>query len=140
MHLSVVAAKDVVEAYYGQEIQYSYYDGCFTRGRQGLKEAQTFPDDFDGAVIGAPACWTVHRLLIHNQPGFHNPHDALLALVNWVENGTAPTEMIATKWNDEDTLDSVTRQRPICMYPQQAKYVGHGDPDIASSWKCRSGY
>ncbi|OGE51890.1 hypothetical protein PENARI_c012G06157 [Penicillium arizonense] len=90
MHLSVVAAKDVVEAYYGQEIQYSYYDGCFTGGRQGLKEVQTFPDDFDGAVIGAPACWTVHRLLIHNQPGFHNPHDALLALVNWVENGTVP--------------------------------------------------
>jgi feruloyl esterase len=73
--------------------------------------------------------------------GFHNPRlDALLALVNRVETGTAPTEMIATKWNDEDTLDSVTRQRPICMYPQQAKYVGHDDPDIASSWECRSGY
>lgn len=76
---------------------------------------------------------------IHNKSEFHNPrHDVLLALANWVENGTGPTDLIATKWNDEDKLDYVTRQRPICMYPRQANYVGTGDPDIASNWECQS--
>jgi feruloyl esterase len=78
---------------------------------------------------------------IHSRPGFDDPrHDALLALVNWVENSTAPMELIATKWNNEDTLDYVTRQRPICMYPQQAKYVGLDNPNVTSNWECRLDY
>ncbi|KAF7927540.1 uncharacterized protein EAE98_005922 [Botrytis deweyae] len=334
MHLSVVAAKEVVEAYYGKNITYGYYNGCSTGGRQGLKEVEEFPDDFDGAVIGAPAWWTVHLQLwnvqtalynypstapgyipsksqldtlyhyyndwvignqtfvfphfeigseglwgggsspdldypqyflglgtnftaddwdpeylvalsealnpgnatadnfdlspfykkgskiihyhgmadnsiatassvyfyehvlrtlksqgidlddfyrfflvpgmehcsgtpstqnapwyiggttqasvigddstgywIHSKPGFDNAqHDVLLALIDWVENDTAPTQVIATKWNDEATLDYVTNQRPICMYPQQAKYVGTGNTSVATNWECQSLY
>lgn len=75
MHLSVVAAKCVVEAYYGKDIKYSYYNGCSTGGRQGLKEIQAFPDDFDGAVIGAPAWWTVHLQLWNIQTTLYNYPD-----------------------------------------------------------------
>lgn len=78
---------------------------------------------------------------IHSQPGFDNAqHDVLLALIDWVENDTAPTQVIATKWNDEATLDYVTNQRPICMYPQQAKYIGTGNTSVATNWECQSIY
>ncbi|TGO44342.1 hypothetical protein BCON_0541g00010 [Botryotinia convoluta] len=78
---------------------------------------------------------------IHSKPGFDNAqHDMLLALINWVENDTAPTQVIATKWNDEATLDYVINQRPICMYPQQAKYVGTGSTSVATNWECQSLY
>ncbi|TGO37719.1 hypothetical protein BHYA_0090g00090 [Botrytis hyacinthi] len=55
---------------------------------------------------------------IHSNPDFDNAqHDVLLVLIDWVENDTAPTQVIATKWNYEATLDYIINQRPICMYP-----------------------
>jgi fermentation-respiration switch protein FrsA (DUF1100 family) len=60
IHGSTVLGKQLVQAYYGQPLTYSYFSGCSTGGRQGLRELQTFPDSFDGALIGAPAWWTSH--------------------------------------------------------------------------------
>jgi feruloyl esterase len=54
VHLTANASKAVVNAYYGQQPRYTYFEGCSTGGRQALMEAQRFPDDFDGIVGGAP--------------------------------------------------------------------------------------
>lgn len=61
MHMSVVLAKEVVAAYYGAAPSYSYYTGCSTGGRQGMKEVQMFPEDFDGVMAGCPSWWTTHQ-------------------------------------------------------------------------------
>ena len=64
-------------------------------------------------------------------------HDALLSLMAWVENDLAPDHIIPTKWkNDTDPSQGVLRQRPICKFPAQAMYAGHGDVDASSSWSC----
>ncbi|KAK3724838.1 hypothetical protein LTR37_000886 [Vermiconidia calcicola] len=76
MHESVVLAKQITQAYYGDadKVEYSYFSGCSTGGRQGLKEVQMFPEDFDGVLAGAPAWWTTHlqtwtiRVALHNLP------------------------------------------------------------------------
>ena len=54
VHLTIQTAKELTALYYGREPDYSYWESCSTGGRQGLMEAQRFPDDFDGIIVGAP--------------------------------------------------------------------------------------
>ena len=46
-------ARQLIKAYYGVDPSYAYYDGYSTGGRQGLMEAQRYPEDFDGILAGA---------------------------------------------------------------------------------------
>lgn len=63
-HEMTVAAKAIVNAYYGRASKLSYFTGCSAGGRQGLMEAQRFPDDYDGIVAGSPgANWSGRALL-----------------------------------------------------------------------------
>lgn len=67
---------------------------------------------------------------------YDNPtHNALFALMSWVENGTAPNEIVATKYTDDDPSQGVTMQRPICPYPQEAKYIS-GDQTDPANFEC----
>jgi hypothetical protein len=54
MHKATLAAKALIKAFYGQPQKYSYFQGCSDGGREGLHEAQRYPDDYDGYVVGAP--------------------------------------------------------------------------------------
>ncbi|EME49563.1 hypothetical protein DOTSEDRAFT_68368 [Dothistroma septosporum NZE10] len=54
-HASVVAGKAVVQQFYNQQAAYSYYIGCSAGGWQGMKSAQTYPEDFDGIIAGSSA-------------------------------------------------------------------------------------
>lgn len=54
-HVTALAGKAIVEHYYGQAPQQSYFSGCSTGGRQALMEAQRFPWDFDGILAGNPS-------------------------------------------------------------------------------------
>ncbi len=64
-HLVTVAAKGLIKAYYGKEAKYSYFNSCSNGGRQALQEAQLYPDDYDGFVVGAP--WNFQS---HSNAGF----------------------------------------------------------------------
>lgn len=55
IHLMAVNTKALAAAYYGEAASYTYWDGFSTGGRQGHKEAQVNPDDFDGILAGAAA-------------------------------------------------------------------------------------
>jgi feruloyl esterase len=55
VHQVTVAAKQYVQAYYSQPIDYAYFDGCSTGGRQSLMEGTRYPVDYDGLIVGDAA-------------------------------------------------------------------------------------
>lgn len=55
LHEMAIKTKALATAYYGSAPKFSYWDGGSTGGRQGLKLAQAYPDDFDGIISGFPA-------------------------------------------------------------------------------------
>src|SRR4051812_33579266 len=54
VHASVVSAKPIVMAFYGEPLRHAYFSGCSTGGHQALMEAQRYPGDFDGIIAGDP--------------------------------------------------------------------------------------
>jgi hypothetical protein len=57
------------------------------------------------------------------------------ALERWVEKGTAPAEIIASKYAGNRAV----RTRPLCPYPQVARYSGTGSTDDAANFTCIDG-
>ncbi|ASM70963.1 MULTISPECIES: tannase/feruloyl esterase family alpha/beta hydrolase [Roseobacteraceae] len=59
LHELAEKTKALTRLYYGRPHEYAYWDGFSTGGRQGLKLAQAYPEDFDGILVGSPAInWT----------------------------------------------------------------------------------
>ena len=54
VHLTATTAKAITADYYGQAVEHAYWNSCSNGGRQGLIEAQRYPDDFDGIIANAP--------------------------------------------------------------------------------------
>ncbi len=58
--------------------------------------------------------------------------DGLQAMVDWVEKGQAPTQILA-----KGTAVFPDRTRPLCAYPSVARYNGSGNVEDAASFSCR---
>jgi feruloyl esterase len=59
--------------------------------------------------------------------------DALTPLINWVEGGKAPASLTGARMEG----GKIVRTRPLCPYPQAARYNGTGSLDDAASFACR---
>jgi feruloyl esterase len=89
--------------------------------KAALKKTQNFARLF--MVPGMQHC--------NGGPG-PNTFDALGALVQWVEHGVAPTQIMAS----HSTAGVVDRTRPLCPYPQTAVYTGTGSINDGANFVC----
>lgn len=62
--------------------------------------------------------------------------ESLTALQQWVERGSAPAKIVASKYVDNDAKKGVAFQRPLCPYPQVATFKGSGDMNDAANFSC----
>ncbi len=113
-----------------------YYEAV--QNKMGQQEAGSFLRLF--MVPGMQHCGGGPGPDVFGAAGFSNPNDAqhnmYLALEEWVEKGAAPSTVIATKEAGEGSPVKVTR--PLCAYPEVAKYKGSGDTNDAANFACAS--
>ena len=114
----------------------NYFNALVKRAADGPQQARF---DNDDPLLSATQKYA--RLFM--VPGMYhcsggpgpNVFDALTPLVNWVEAGTAPQTILATKFVN-DTPPAVQMTRPLCLYPKVAKYNGSGSTSIAANFTC----
>ena len=58
--------------------------------------------------------------------------DKMAAIEEWVAKGVAPKMIVAS----HSTNGTVDRTRPLCPYPQVARYKGTGSTDSAENFSC----
>jgi Tannase and feruloyl esterase len=63
-------------------------------------------------------------------------HNIYLALEEWVEKGTPPSAIIASKLEGDAPTGKVQMTRPLCVYPAEANYKGSGDTNDAANFAC----
>ena len=66
-----VKSKRLIDVFYQDPLDYSYYNGCSTGGRQGVMAAQRYPGDYDGIIAGALANRHVH---MHTAGAYQDIH------------------------------------------------------------------
>jgi feruloyl esterase len=92
-------------------------------------------------TMGGPAK-TADNIRLFLEPGMGhcgggdgpNMFDKVGALEQWVEQSKAPERIIASHRRD----GKVDRTRPLCPYPQVAKYKGSGSIDEAANFACQA--
>ena len=152
-HVTTVAAKEIIARYYGRPPVHAYFNSCSNGGREGLIEAQLYPDDFDGLILGAPWNFQSRSTIAHlwmrrllSEPGAAIPseklpmvHAAVLkacdgadGLADGVINNPASCHF------DPKTLECKGDDGPACLTPAQVAsltkiYEGPRDPRDGSS-------
>jgi feruloyl esterase len=114
----------------------NYYESV--QNKMGKQEADSFLRLY--MVPGMQHCGGGPGPDVFGQMGFstsNDPqHNIYLALEQWVEKGSAPSTVIATKQAGEGATAVVKMTRPLCAYPQVAKYKGSGDTNDAANFTC----
>jgi hypothetical protein len=118
IHDMTVVGKALTKAFYGKDPRYSYFVGGSTGGRQGLMEAQRFPDDYDGILSACPAInW--HRFL----PADLWPQVVMVAATNFVSKAklaAATAAAIAACDETDGVKDEVIDDPMRCTYDPKA--------------------
>ena len=113
-HLMTTFSQALINAFYGNPANKSYFAGCSTGGQQGLMEAQRFPDDYDGILAGAPAYNRTHLHTVviadyratHRTPASYIPATKLDAVNSAVlaqcrkQHGASPNDPFLTDPRD----------------------------------------
>jgi hypothetical protein len=130
-------SKAIIRRFTGKNPSYSYFSGCSDGGREALMEAQRYPNDFDGIIVGSPAndlvglgasfLWNMQALLAgpqtHGVPDAYVPTDKVTLL----------SKLVISKCVGKDggaATDTFLNDPTICHFdPVVAQCAAGQDPD-----------
>jgi feruloyl esterase len=128
VHESTVKAKALLTNFYDRAPRISYWNGCSTGGRQGLMEAQRYPEDFDAIVAGAPANYQTH---LHawdlgvSVPVLNNPASAVSA----AKLATLNKAVVAACDAKDGVKDALLNEPRTCKFDPSTLLCKAGDND-----------
>ncbi len=126
MHEMAVQSKAIIQTFYRRAPQLSYYQGCSTGGRQGLMEAQRYPEDFDAIIAGAPVHNMIHlniqsvarQMEILRDTSRIIPPNKMTLFANTVVNACDPRDGVR---------DGIISDPPMCKFDPQVLMCKSGD-------------
>jgi len=151
IHDMTVTARKVIASYYGTGPTFSFFNGCSTGGRQGLMEAQRYPDDYNGILSGAPVIDYTHLQAAHfaialrtrKVPGSYFPPSKLPEInkaslaacdaIDGVQDGIIENPLKCSFGKDPSALLCKGSETPACLTAEQLQtlkdiYAGYRDP------------
>lgn len=137
VHTNTVVGKQISETFYHKKHTKSYFIACSTGGRQGFKSAQSFPEDFDGIVAGAPAIdynnyvsWASHFYILTGPPG----SPTYLTPEQW---DTVHADVMAQCDGLDGSVDGILEEPSLCQYHPESLICPPGTP--ANTSTCLTG-
>ena len=132
-HLMAVRAKQIIAAFYGSGPRLSYWNGCSAGGKQGLKEAQRYPEDFDGIIAGAPASnWTGRAA--QSIWAAQAVHKDEASFIPWAKYALIHNAVLAACDMLDGVADGVLEDPRRCKFdPQVLECKGADSPDCLTA-------
>ena len=136
---------EALRAYLNRGKKLLIYHGFSDGGLSPFPMIQFYKDLADGTPKHYRGLQESARLFL--VPGMHhcaggpgpNVFDTLTPLADWVESDVPPNGIIASHFAGNNRANAVDRTMPLCMFPQQARYSGHGNVNDAANWSCPDG-
>ncbi|KAI0445059.1 feruloyl esterase B [Xylaria telfairii] len=126
LHTSVQIGKKLTSLFYDKKPGKSYYIGCSLGGRQGIGNAEKFPNDFDGIVAGAPAVdfnslysWRASFFTVTgatNSPDFISPDTWKTTIHNEVLRQCDNIDGVEDGIIEDPVLCHIDTERLLCGY------------------------
>jgi feruloyl esterase len=128
MHEMAVQSKALIQSFYKQGPRLSYYQGCSTGGRQGLSEAQRYPEDFDAIIAGAP---------VYNQTRLHAAQMSLFldmlrradSTLSNAKRTTVANAVLAACDAQDGVKDDLINNPQMCKFDPATLLCKAGDAD-----------
>ena len=133
MHQMTLDGKGLVKAFYGVRPKHSYFMGCSLGGQQALTEAQRFPDDYDGVVVGAPAAPIVRLNFYQIWPSLLVNRNAAYAIPR--EKAGLIRDAVMKACDELDGVkDGIIENPAICHFdPAALQCTGADGPDCLTA-------
>ena len=128
MHEMTVQSKALIQSFYKQGPRLSFYQGCSTGGRQGLSEAQRYPEDFDAIIAGAP---------VYNQTRLHASQMSLMvemlkkpeSILSNAKKTTVANAVLGACDQQDGVKDDIVNNPQMCKFDPAALLCKAGDAD-----------
>lgn len=133
IHVTALAAKSIVQSYYGKGPQYSYFTGCSGGGGQALSEAQRYPNDYNGIVAGAPANFVTRMWPGELWPAWYTHKDAASLIP--VEKLPMINKAAVAACDEQDNVkDGLIQDPRRCNFdPAKLQCTGADGPDCLTA-------